>query len=372
MPKLNASDVYNFAVHLRNYSDSNHEYVAMLQTIFCPEQPICTGEGVEDSYDILKNLPAALTVDDKTLRVEDIKDFIGICCLPCSCSETCKEDDNCCPTKYYTNYTRTQDTVKRECISANVKVYRKAGKVGLGYSEYFMTTQCFEDRSNSSLVSKCENPDIFNIDETVPVTSVSTGHTYWNKHCAACNGDINNLKQWDSKLNFAANIFTYFDAKMSGLLSMVNSLEELHGMLARRGEIFYTPPVSMEHNRCFEKRYADNTCAEKEESKNKTRISFIRQACQRFYNPVYAFLPRRIIYLNFFCFLCKIQIVKMDKCSLDDAIRGPLQKGQMTALLDYKTTSETILADTHRPHREEKQETCPCDKVYDHYKVSMI
>ena len=115
-----------------------------------------------------------------------------------------------------------------------------------------MTTKCFEDKSNDSIVSKCESPDIYNIDETVPVTSVKTGRTYWNKHCAICNGDTNDLFQWTTKILLGKDVLCYFDATTRmGFKSQQNSLEELHAQFAFTGRIFYTPPVSVEHDRCI-------------------------------------------------------------------------------------------------------------------------
>ena len=371
--RRNISDIFSFVMQLRNNSDSVHEYVAKIQVIFCPEQPICTDEGVRDSNAILETLQAAVTVADKTIRVEDIKDFVGICCLPCSCSETCTEDDNCCPTKYYTNFKPTQEPVKRECIVANVASYKRKEKADFRIPRYFMTTKCFEVTPNNSLVAKCETPDINIPDDTVPVTSGRTGHTYWNRHCAICNGDTENLDRWTAKLSLGHGKIFYFASRTPSFISKVNSTEHLHAALTVGENIFYTPPVPMDHNRCFERR-SYLTC--KEHLENETGL-FRQQACKQLYNPVFYSGPVLHVYLNIFCFFCSfeqdnMEIAQSDKCSLKDIDVEKFLSKQMSAILDYGSSSKTEPSDKHRHHSlEEKQSLCPCDQFYDHHKVSM-
>ena len=372
--KRNVSDIYDFVVQLGNNSDRIHEYVEKIQAIFCPEQPICTDSGIEDSNTVLKALPDTLTVNDETLRVQDIKDFIGLCCLPCSCSETCEEDDVCCPTRYNRNYPPNHKPAKRECVAATVRSYKRIDSLGFGLSSYFMITKCFEDKSNDSIVSKCESPDIYNIEETVPVTSVRTGRTYWNKHCAICNGDTNNLFQWTTNILLGKDVLFYFDATTRmGFKSQPNSLEELHAEFAISGRIFYTAPVSVEHDRCITKQHS-RTCKDETQTENKIEISVLQEACERSNNPVYFGAVKKYVYLNIFCFLLCIpritQIARLDKCSFIDVERG---QTEMTAILDYKAASKTLLSDAYHPnHLRQVRDTCPCDQIYDYYKVSIF
>ena len=365
---IKVSDIYNFVRQLRDNSDSIHEYVSMVQAIFCPEQPICDDGDVVYSSDMLATPPASLTVDNDTLRFNDIKDFLGVCCLPCSCSATCQEDDICCPTKYYSSDPPNKEFAKRECIAATVDSYTRPAMISAKIPRYFMSTKCFKDTSNSSLVSDCETPDNHNPEETVPVTSVRTGRTYWNKQCAVCNNDAENLQQWSAMIILRSNAFIYFDVTRPVLFSKINSLRDLHVALARFADILYIPPVAMDSNRCFE-RHVCITCANQQELENKTELSFLQETCEQVYNPVYLSGAKDNVYLNIFCFLCLVH---------DEKLLKPLEKimaKQMSAVLDYRSTAKprSRLSDKHhRHHFEEEQTMCPCDKFYDHYKVSIL
>ena len=370
------SDIYNFVVQLRNTGVSIHEYIAMIQAIFCPEQPICTNGGVVYSTNILETLPADVTVDDKTLKLEDIKDFVGVCCLPCSCSETCQEDGICCLTKYYSNDPPNPDIIKRECIAANVASYTSRTSASAETPRYFMTTKCFEDNNNTTLVSNCETPDIYNIDHTVPVTSMRSGQSYWNKPCAICNDDAENLLQWSSRIGLGKNKVIYFDVKRPGLISLPNSTEDLHVSFARFNDILYAPPVAMDHNRCLE-RSISVTCAKQQETENKTELSFLQQSCEQLYNPVYLNNLRNIVYSNIFCFLCLSreleEVSREGKCRFEAKPIEKMMSKQMSAILDYRITTKTRLAEKqHFQYFRDKQNMCSCDQFYDYNKVSTL
>ena len=89
----------DFLVEVRNTAYSFVDYVSKVQALFCPNQPICGPEGELSREEVLGTLPEAVTVNGLTVELDDIPDYAGVCCLPCSCSENCDEDGNCCPTK---------------------------------------------------------------------------------------------------------------------------------------------------------------------------------------------------------------------------------------------------------------------------------
>ena len=92
--------VLDFVKELKYDSDSMYDFVAKIQAIFCPDQPICASDGIRERSDVLATLPGAINVTSGVVRLEEISEFVGICCLPCSCETLCHENENCCPTKY--------------------------------------------------------------------------------------------------------------------------------------------------------------------------------------------------------------------------------------------------------------------------------
>ena len=89
----------DFLLNLKATATSLLHYVTMMQALMCPNQPLCGADGELERNAVLEALPPALTVGNLTVILEDIPKYIGVCCLHCSCSDSCREDDNCCPTK---------------------------------------------------------------------------------------------------------------------------------------------------------------------------------------------------------------------------------------------------------------------------------
>ena len=88
-----------FLADVKTTADSWLDYVTKIQALFCPNQPVCGAEGELERKDVLGTLPAELSLGSLTVNIEDIANSVGVCCLPCSCSDSCRQDDNCCPTK---------------------------------------------------------------------------------------------------------------------------------------------------------------------------------------------------------------------------------------------------------------------------------
>ena len=92
--------IFDFVKQLKRFSDDMTDFVSKIQAIFCPDQPICGSGGVHrDRSDILTTLPTDLNVSGTVVPLEELSEFMGVCCLPCSCENSCHEKENCCPTK---------------------------------------------------------------------------------------------------------------------------------------------------------------------------------------------------------------------------------------------------------------------------------
>ena len=89
----------DFLAEVKTTAVSLLDYVTRMQALLCPNQPVCGAEGELDRKDALGDLPAILSVGSITINIEDVADSVDVCCLPCSCNDSCRQDDNCCPTK---------------------------------------------------------------------------------------------------------------------------------------------------------------------------------------------------------------------------------------------------------------------------------
>ena len=89
----------DFLTDVKTTADSLLDYVSKMQALLCPNQPVCSAEGELERKDVLGALPAVLSVGSFTINIEDVANSVDVCCLPCSCSDSCRQDDNCCPTK---------------------------------------------------------------------------------------------------------------------------------------------------------------------------------------------------------------------------------------------------------------------------------
>ena len=89
----------DFFVHLQQTANSWIDFVRQIQALMCPDQPVCGDNKILEKEYVLSTLPTALIVANVSVTLEDVNSYAGVCCQPCSCSDTCWQDDNCCPTK---------------------------------------------------------------------------------------------------------------------------------------------------------------------------------------------------------------------------------------------------------------------------------
>ena len=92
--------IFDFIVELRNASDDIVDYAKTIQALFCPEQPLCTNNGIRNRTDVMDTLPKTIVIGTEAYRIEEVHKIVGACCLPCSCDRrNCQEDGNCCLSK---------------------------------------------------------------------------------------------------------------------------------------------------------------------------------------------------------------------------------------------------------------------------------
>ena len=199
-------DTFNFIFDLKDKSENTQEFIAKMQAVFCPKQPICNTEDslVDERSEVINNLNTELTIGNDTVKLDDLAAVLWLCCMPCDCSDSCEMKGNCCPSKHNVNGSMAASELRFDCVQAS-----SMGYVSLSDSKvpnYFMITRCFEDRTSLTVLEKCERPTIYSTEEVFPVTSMKSGHTYWNWHCARCNMDSNALLKWETYVVFKLTV----------------------------------------------------------------------------------------------------------------------------------------------------------------------
>ncbi|XP_005098380.1 uncharacterized protein LOC101853386 [Aplysia californica] len=119
-------------------------------------------------------------------------------CGRCHCDLLCVFYRDCCPdvilNGHVSDYNITNDDVT-ECVGLIPFPYLNRT---LELSEYAaMVSRCPRDRQSSPDTDRCHRPDISLMDQTFPVYSDITGHTYRNIYCARCHGlDLGHVSNW--------------------------------------------------------------------------------------------------------------------------------------------------------------------------------
>ena len=279
--------------------DKNLTYNILKVTLgFCPNQTICPEDRnqVNEIKTDLQRERNHTIVTTHGLGNESRTDFellskLGLCCAYCSCEDRCYENENCCPSKVIrddiSNLTENKSSHRQECTAPNIKSYKKTTAEpkfdGLPY--YLMIKKCFVDRSNDTLVQRCETPSVYVTDEALPVTSISTARTYWNKFCAVCNEDDFYLVTWKPKFNTSPTM-SYMRNHRDSRWVLPQTFDELYRILVRTNSIYFVPPVELENKVCFPKAGMER-CEEPGELQMEFGNStYFQEACERFHSPV--------------------------------------------------------------------------------------
>ena len=263
--------------------------------------------------------------------------------------------------------------VQAECIVATVRSYNNKAFPATEYINYMyrMTTDCFVDDSNLTLLASCRTPDTTQIDDIIPVTSKTTETTYWNRACAACNHDDNDNIDWtptviykrrDPYFSDPSHVGTEFPITFDYLLALFTQSRS-----SNQGYLIYKPPISMEANVCTRKDSIHmDYCETSPERHNLALHGWMSEACKRFFNPVYG---TRQPFMNIFCYICQYKIKPKDK---DIACRKSFIKdseGFFQALLNYEQGEDKSEGDGEDGPIAE-HERCKCTEIYDTYLVS--
>ena len=389
-------NIFEFTDGLKNESDNILDYIARVQALFCPEQPICTADGERNSTEVLETLPEIIGIGADVTRLEDLHKIAAVCCLPCSCDpETCQEDGNCCMSKIaleagvnntdidYQNALGqsgifdgdseavTGTGVYSECIKASWLSYRDKDDwelaTDLDIPAYSMITQCFGDNASRGDVLRCQTPSKLDESEVmVPVISSDTGRIYWNPNCARCNDDDGDIIPWTAAVHFKIGIAYFANNTRRDQPAYPDTYSRILKFISQTGNIVYIPPVPLHDKLCLRKINL-KTCTD---SLNNPTGSWLRRACERFYNPVIieGSYGRRVPFLNIFCYLCRQQYILPTanrQCGYQNDNTKDVSDG-MLALLDYSGTASHSNDMTAAPRLGK----CRCDEVYDHYIVS--
>ena len=134
------------------------------------------------------------------------------CCLYCTCTETCKLEKNCCPSKAtkvaqyetskYFTFLFCQSTYKLFTYTTATELEHKGYKDENGY--LFVST-CLASalEEDKSLCKNMARTDTFSVFDTVPVTDIRDNTHFANGFCAACHHiPKESIKPWNIDIRY--------------------------------------------------------------------------------------------------------------------------------------------------------------------------
>ena len=276
---------------------------------------------------------------------------------------------------------RNTTAVKQDCIVASVMSYRN--KISLDFSHvnhmYHMVTSCYHDNTNLTLVAKCQHPDTDilsstdDLSENIPVTSQITGYTYWNKPCAVCNDDDDDLLEWAPNVLIKKTI-PYF-SNLSDTLFWTpypDTHEILFTILNSRrfSDIIYTPPVGImaENQICIREDLVHaSDCGQTLKEEGLPTSDWLVESCRQFYSPVQQGI-NGVPFTNIFCLVCS-NLMQLTANKLSCRSLGPprASPGYLTALLNYKLEPDHPASD--KDDQLIDRGKCNCAEMFDPYLV---
>ena len=358
-------DIHKFVFELRNDSISMAEYVAEIQAVFCPDQPFCGELAKETRQDVMNTLPVTLNVNNNTIAVDQLQALTGICCLPCSCEDTCRVDNNCCLTKEFENKTKEvklESKTYSECIASVSRSFQQKDFNSNSYSNYFMITKCFFDTA-VSIKSHCETPNPYDMADIIPVTSLNSGRIYWNQHCAKCNGDNENVVSWNMTVIFKNDFAFYRNSRTTPY--NLDDKEEFYYQLLRHIDIAYNPPFQMPHKRCIQPEL-QKPCRKSRNDIPESEHQFLYETCNMFTSPVVAGTTKQIPRRNIFCYICDGVTFTSDEKTECSFIVSRHPTETMTGLLKYNNVGQQESSTNVELNEIGK---CLCAEIYDKYQV---
>ena len=367
--------LHSYANTLYNENLTFTENALRLQYAFCPDQTYCSENATrlyingarEDSFDTLHD------PGNETLSVDKLQGH-GVCCIACSCEDSCFIDGNCCLEKVMGQMNQTNQSmvlpnvIRRECIAATVESYNRIPFLSSKTGSYLMVTECFLDRLNETLLRQCEQPNFYNIQEAYPVTSLSSGTTYWNYFCAICNHDTDSLVDWTISVSVIKTIHYFSNGSIHWMIA--DTFEGIYKLLVDLSAIEYRPPMGVDTMECVHKT-ATKRCLKPNIHTLSLNHTFIQDACATLYSPVII----EQAYANIFCFLCQAYLFHPNsnvngKCTTTDTVPKGLGQSMITGLIDFRGIQ--MSTDDVSDFSKLDFHGCSCAQVYDKYLVSSL
>ena len=276
---------------------------------------------------------------------------------------------------------RNTTAVKQECIVASVMSYRNKLSFDLSHANhmYRMVTSCYNDNTNLTLVAMCQQPDTDilsdtdDLSENIPVTSQITGYTYWNKPCAMCNNDNDDLIEWTPNVLIKKTI-PYFSNSSDTLFwtPYPDTYEVLFTILNSRrfSDIIYTPPVSImaENQICIREDLVHaSDCGQTLNEEGLSSSDWLFESCRQYHSPV-KYGTRGLSSMNIFCLVCS-NLLQLTANKLSCRSVGPprASPGYLTALLNYKLEPDHPASD--KDDQRIDRGKCNCAEMFDPYLV---
>ena len=243
---------------------------------------------------------------------------------------------------------------------------------------YRMVTDCYQDNANLTLVAKCQHPDTDILSETndlsenIPVTSQITGYTYWNKPCAVCNDDGDDVIEWTPYVLVKKTIPYFSNSSDTYWTPYPDTYEILFELLNSRrySDIIYTPPENTmpENHICIREDLVHvSDCGQTSKDKGLSTSDWLFESCRQFHSPV-KYGTRGLSSMNIFCLVCSNLMQITANKPICRSVGPPrASPGYLTALLNYKL-------DPNHPASDEDDQLvdegmCNCAEMFDPYLV---
>ena len=255
----------------------------------------------------------------------------------------------------FTFFFRNITDVERECIAAHTMSYRASHM-------YPMVTKCFIGNSTLTLVAECQHPDPDALSNNIPVTSRKTGYTYWNKLCAICNSDDDDIIEWIPHAIIKTNIPYFSNSSSPWSISYPDTNKKLTDLLSsrRKIDVVYIPPESIlpVSHKCVREELVLSDCKQ-----SLSTHDWLVESCTDIFSPVQYGL-RDLFHKSIFRLVSHTSlelIANKQVCKILEEIKA--SQGYLTALLNYK------LEPDKPAHLQVDREKCDCIEIFDPYLV---
>ena len=198
------------------------------------------------------------------------------------------------------------------------------------------------------------------------MTSQKTGNTYWNKPCAICNGDEDDIIEWTPNAILKTNIPYFTNTSLFWTIAYPDTNEKLTDLLnsRRKTDIVYIPPESIMpvNHKCIREEFVLSDCKQPSGEDDSSTLDWLVESCRNIFSPVQYGL-RDLFYKNIFSILSRTSlelILNKQICKSKKDIK--VSPGYLTALFNYKLEPDQLAP-------LEVDETCDCTEMFDPYLV---